>query len=419
MEAHPVATAEQHAHELAALELVEHPTVRAALRLGGRDPGCPGPRPRSAMRERLRRGVRGGDVLRRRVVVQPGPAAAEGRSASPGSRTRSRGARIPGSRWGIDNPDTVYRVIPISGDERYDSAAGSVPSAHDRELLHPLGPAHGHRRRPRRATDAGRGRRLPFHDHRRRRRAPATGPTTSGPARGARVLHPRRAARLGPRRLPTTSRCERLGGAPATPALTLDEQAEATAAMMAHFADFTGKLSHGMYKSPANHFAPRVVGRPHRRAAPPGLRRRAVRARAGRGVRGRRERRRRRVLHGADLEHLGHDARHRRPDRQPQQGAVAAQRGRHLHLRDRPRGPRRAQLDRHRRPPRGHPHAADGGVPRGRRAARPLGHRPGRPARPSSTRSCPTAPRVDADERAAQLAERRAAYLRRLPEVAL
>ena len=26
---------------------------------------------------------------------------------------------IPGSRWGIDNPDSVYRVIPISGAERY------------------------------------------------------------------------------------------------------------------------------------------------------------------------------------------------------------------------------------------------------------------------------------------------------------
>lgn len=29
------------------------------------------------------------------------------------------GRRIPGSRRGIDNPDSVYRVIPISGDERY------------------------------------------------------------------------------------------------------------------------------------------------------------------------------------------------------------------------------------------------------------------------------------------------------------
>jgi len=30
------------------------------------------------------------------------------------------GRNIPGSRWGIDNPDTVYRVIPISGEERYE-----------------------------------------------------------------------------------------------------------------------------------------------------------------------------------------------------------------------------------------------------------------------------------------------------------
>lgn len=29
------------------------------------------------------------------------------------------GRRVPGSRWGIDNPDSVYRVIPISGAERY------------------------------------------------------------------------------------------------------------------------------------------------------------------------------------------------------------------------------------------------------------------------------------------------------------
>ncbi|MCE2390176.1 MAG: hypothetical protein J4G09_01690 [Proteobacteria bacterium] len=27
--------------------------------------------------------------------------------------------QIPGTRWGIDNPDSVYRVIPISGDEEY------------------------------------------------------------------------------------------------------------------------------------------------------------------------------------------------------------------------------------------------------------------------------------------------------------
>lgn len=29
------------------------------------------------------------------------------------------GEAIPGSRWGIDNPDSVYRVIPVSHEERY------------------------------------------------------------------------------------------------------------------------------------------------------------------------------------------------------------------------------------------------------------------------------------------------------------
>lgn len=36
------------------------------------------------------------------------------------------GQRVPGTRWGIDNPDSVYRVIPISGAERY-VIRGSVP----------------------------------------------------------------------------------------------------------------------------------------------------------------------------------------------------------------------------------------------------------------------------------------------------
>ena len=36
---------------------------------------------------------------------------------------------IPGSRWGLDNPDTVYRVIPISGDERY-VISGRVARGH-------------------------------------------------------------------------------------------------------------------------------------------------------------------------------------------------------------------------------------------------------------------------------------------------
>ena len=93
--------------------------------------------------------------------------------------------------------------------------------------------------------------------------------------------------------------------------------------MMAHFADFTGKLSYGMYKSPENHFN-LAWSADHTG----GLRHQVYVAgrfvlEDGRGVRRRRQRRWRRVLHGAALEHLGHDPRHPRPDRQPQQGAVA------------------------------------------------------------------------------------------------
>jgi hypothetical protein len=46
----------------------------------------------------------------------------------------------------------------------------------------------------------------------------------------------------------------RLGGEPSTPARTLDEQAELTAGFMAHYAEFTGNLSRGMYDIPENRF---------------------------------------------------------------------------------------------------------------------------------------------------------------------
>jgi hypothetical protein len=47
---------------------------------------------------------------------------------------------------------------------------------------------------------------------------------------------------------------QRLGGPPSSPVRTLDEQADATADMMAYFANFTGKLSHGVYKMAPNDF---------------------------------------------------------------------------------------------------------------------------------------------------------------------
>jgi len=35
------------------------------------------------------------------------------------------GHAVPGSRWGIDNPDNVYRIIPVDGDSRYEISVRS------------------------------------------------------------------------------------------------------------------------------------------------------------------------------------------------------------------------------------------------------------------------------------------------------
>jgi hypothetical protein len=162
------------------------------------------------------------------------------------------GRSIPGSRWGIDNPDSVYRVIPISGDERYE-IHGRVGEHRMTENYFTLWDAHMG------AVDVLNGRIM---------RVDSDGSFTitvdADPADG-RPNHVRSSAAAHEFYIrdvlldwqhddPNHVEIQRLGGAPSTPARTRDEQAEATATMMAYFADFTGKLSHGVYKMPANHF---------------------------------------------------------------------------------------------------------------------------------------------------------------------
>ena len=74
---------------------------------------------------------------------------------------------------------------------------------------------------------------------------------------------------------------------------------------MAHFANFTGKLSHGVARwRPTSSTSP---GRPTRSGhAQPGVRDGTFRPQPRRGIRGRRQRRRGRVLHRAVEQHLGH-----------------------------------------------------------------------------------------------------------------
>lgn len=51
------------------------------------------------------------------------------------------GRQIPGSRWGLDNPDSVYRVIPIDGADRY-VIRGRVPDPRLTENYFTLWNAH-------------------------------------------------------------------------------------------------------------------------------------------------------------------------------------------------------------------------------------------------------------------------------------
>jgi len=117
MDAHPIATPEQHAHELEALALTQHPIVRRAresVRKSWLEAADPGPDMLRCFDDAFEEVMFSAavwsldqDPLRPRVVCITRLA------------HQVEGHAIPGSRWGIDNPDSIYRVIPISGGERY------------------------------------------------------------------------------------------------------------------------------------------------------------------------------------------------------------------------------------------------------------------------------------------------------------
>ena len=113
----PVATASQHEQELAALELTSHPTVKAAYRRVA-DTWLGRAKASEAMRAVF-------DDAFAEVMFSAAVWSSNQDKLRPKVSCITRlghpvgGRPIPGSRWGIDNPDSVYRVIPISGEERY------------------------------------------------------------------------------------------------------------------------------------------------------------------------------------------------------------------------------------------------------------------------------------------------------------
>jgi hypothetical protein len=246
----PVSTASQREQELAALDLIEHPTVKAACKTVA-ETWLGRAKASEAMRERF-------DDAFAEVMFSAAVWSSNQDKLRPKVSCITRlahpvhGRRIPGSRWGIDNPDSVYRVIPISGEERYE-IHGQVGKNRMTENYFTLWDAHMG------TVDVLNGRTMEVDSG-----GGFTITVDSDPANG-RPNHVRTSPEAHEfyirdvlldwgRDDPNYFEVQRLGGPPATPARTLDEQAEATAAMMAYFADFTGKLSHGVYKMPANHF---------------------------------------------------------------------------------------------------------------------------------------------------------------------
>jgi hypothetical protein len=246
----PVATAAQHEQELAALELTQHPTVQAAYRSVA-ETWLGRAKPSDAMRERF-------DAAFAEVMFSAAVWSSNQDKLRPKVTCITRlahpvaGQHIPGTRWGIDNPDSVYRVIPISGDERYE-IHGRVGEHRMTENYFTLWDANMG------TVAVLNGRTMDVDSD-----GSFTITVDSAPAGGrpnhvqstpdAHEFYIRDVLLDWDRDDPNHLTVERIGSAPSTPARSRDEQADATAAMMAYFANFTGKLSHGIYKMPANNF---------------------------------------------------------------------------------------------------------------------------------------------------------------------
>jgi len=251
MPAHPIATPEQHAHELEALELTRHPIVKAArerVRKSWLESTDPSASARSCFDEAFEEVMYSAavwslnqDPLRPRVVCITRLAHRVGDVA------------VPGSRWGIDNPDSIYRVIPISGSERY-RIHGRVAERRMTENYFTLWEKNMN------TVDVLSGHDLVLDADRRFTVTVDSEPAGGRPnhVRSSPVAHEfyiRDVMLDWAKDEPNELRIERLGGEPTTAPLDADEQARLTAGMMEHFASFTQKLGRGMMASPANQFS--------------------------------------------------------------------------------------------------------------------------------------------------------------------
>lgn len=113
----PIDTAEQREHELLALSYYQHPEIQAAreeIRAYWLDLAQPSAVMQSCFEASFDEVMFGAVVWAlNQDPLYPKVITITRLPHTLGSQ------KIPGSRWGIDNPDSVYRVIPISGEESY------------------------------------------------------------------------------------------------------------------------------------------------------------------------------------------------------------------------------------------------------------------------------------------------------------
>lgn len=251
MPEHPVATAMQHEHELAALELTDHPLVQQAY-VDVAETWLERAKPSATMRECF-------DWAFEEVMFSAAIWSSNQDPLRPKVTCITRlehqldGGRVPGSRWGIDNPDSIYRVIPISGDERYE-IRGRVGANRMTENYFTLWDENMG------TVDVLDGRTMEVDSDGSFvitvDAEPANGRPNhvqSGPT--AHEFYIRDVMLDWGIDDPNEFTIHRLGGEPTTPARTRDEQAELTVKFMHQYANFTGKLSYGTMKRPPNDFA--------------------------------------------------------------------------------------------------------------------------------------------------------------------
>jgi hypothetical protein len=245
---HPVATVEQREHELRAVELSRHPVVKAAyerIRAHWLAASKPSPDMESVFESSFEEVMFAAaiwssnqDPLRPKVITIT-------------RLEHSIGdVRIPGTRWGIDNPDSIYRVIPISGDERY-RITGRVAESRMPENYFTLWDKDLN------TVDVLNGSLLELDADRRFSITVDSDPAAGRPnhvrsSPQAHEFYIRDVLQNWAIDQPNELAIERLGAPPVKPALSLDAQAELTAEFMLRYADNTLRWNRQAYDKPVN-----------------------------------------------------------------------------------------------------------------------------------------------------------------------